>query len=208
MTREELINLKKTLENPNTKYYQAILSDGYGRWKTPFSIEDEIKKKNDVVGAINDIDTSLTDIVRQAAAQKIEIFGINVNIYNSMFMLRSYIEDLERAEDEMSIDIEKYRQPNLNEIVENFLAIQMDYEVKTYYNIFQKDLREKAISLNRISPIYTVCYNDFVEELSKRNYIVKNKDFSSFLKLDKDKKVCYLYFEIDFDSQQTRKRKK
>lgn len=196
MTKEELINLKKSLavEIRKGTYYQAKIDLGQfvGVEKTGYLLATDIKQKSDTPGAINEIDEILTKIILKSSKLGIDIASLKVLINYGFFINTSYL-NLKRHFGEGG----PIHPLNLDDIMPNYLAIMASYLIDAYSTHYSDtDLLKSAGNL------FIVNYDVFISELMKHGYLEEMINFRDFFASKKD-----LSFQIDFEPSLKRIRK-
>lgn len=196
MTKEELINLKKSLaiEIREGTYYQAKIDLGQfvGVEKTERLLASDIKQKSDTPGAINEIDEILTKIILKAPKLGIDIANLKVLINYGFFINTSYLNLKEYFGEGGPV-----YPLSLGDIMPNYLAIMSSYLIDTYSTHYSDiDL------LKRTGNLFIVNYNEFINELIKHGYLEEKINFRDFFAAKKD-----LSFQIDFEPSLKRIRK-
>lgn len=196
MTKEELINLKKSLavEIRKGTYYQAKIDLGQfvGVEKTGYLLATDIKQKSDTPGAINEIDEILTKIILKAPKLGIDLANLKVLINYGFFINTSYLNLKEHFGEGGPI-----HPLSLGDIMPNYLAIMSSYLIDVYSTHYSDiDL------LKRTGNLFIVNYDEFINELIKHGYLKEKMNFEDFFASKKE-----LSFQIDFEPSLKRIRK-
>ena len=175
MNKQELIRLKEDLkvENvANKEYYQA--EDIYAmRNLKPFMLASEIMRENNVDGALAEISDILPQMIFDGAQKGIDIASLNVNINYSYFVTKTFLDLCQK----MGYKEPKYNYITINDVLDNFLAIQMKYSA----DIYSGDPLE-AEGLSHNGEIFIVRFSEFVTKLQNNGFLEYDfvKNFNEF----------------------------
>ena len=175
MNKQELIKLKENLkveDVANKEYYQA--EDIYVMRKLkPFMLASEIMRENNVDGAIAEVSEILPQMIFEGAQKGIDIANLNVAINYSYFVTKTFLDLCQK----MGYKEPKYNYITINDVLNNFLAIQMKYSA----DIYSGDTLE-AETLSHNGEIFIVRFSEFVTKLQNNGFLEKDvlNNFNEF----------------------------